>query len=51
MLWKCHKCNIRFSPEHILDHIRIMHPDQDDGFDKWPDGEPVIHEDADEFFL
>jgi hypothetical protein len=31
--------------------MRLMHPDQEVDYDKWPDGEPVSWEDADEFFL
>ena len=51
MNWRCDLCGNEFSPNIILNHIRLMHPDQEVDFPVWPDGGPVIHEDADEFFL
>jgi len=51
MMWKCAVCSEEFAFGGILDHIRLMHPERVEVFDKWPDGEPVIYEDADEFFL
>lgn len=32
---------------HILDHIRLLHPDAwDGGFDRWPDGTMVVLDEA-----
>jgi hypothetical protein len=50
-LWNCEICGNMFTPDIILDHIRLMHPDVEIDCDKWPDGEPVVYEDADDFFL
>lgn len=51
MEWKCAICLSSFLAGEILNHIRLMHPDLEVKADHWPDGEPVIYEDADEFFL
>lgn len=51
MEWKCALCLSFLPAEEIMDHIRLMHPDQEVKAERWPDGEPVFFEDADEFFL
>lgn len=49
--WHCNICETDFAPVLIQEHIRLMHPDLEAESEKWPDGEPIIFEDADEFFL
>jgi hypothetical protein len=50
----CHLCLERVPFAGIADHMRLLHPDlvwhgddpQDARADAWPDGEPVVYEDA-----
>lgn len=49
--WQCNKCDEFYPADQIVNHIRLMHPDTDSGPEFWPDGDPIIHEDADDFFL
>lgn len=45
-------CNLCDGPleggslEEILDHLRVMHPDQYEPPERWPDGGLVIHDDT-----
>lgn len=39
----CHPCAEPLADTELLDHIRLLHPD--DQPEHWPDGSPVIHED------
>jgi hypothetical protein len=50
-IWKCELCGDSHTADKILNHLRLMHPDKDAAPEFWPDGDPVILEDADEFFL
>lgn len=46
---KCELCGERKPATDMLDHIRVMHPDQyGDGPERWPDGTVLIYEDPDE---
>lgn len=49
-MWQCNKCDEFYPADQIVNHVRLMHPG-DNQPEFWPDGEPIIHEDADDFFL
>lgn len=44
----CHLCpsdDNEIADTEVLDHLRVMHPDQyRDGPDRWPDGEVVVND-------
>lgn len=50
----CHLCREYVPMERIADHMRLIHPTlvwhgddpHDARADAWPDGKPVVHEDA-----
>lgn len=51
-MWECAICHDFQPTQAVLDHFRLMHPEvilHDD--ELWPDGQHVIYEDADDFFL
>jgi hypothetical protein len=54
-MWTCALCDERSEGGGVLNHFRLMHPDivifPDDKVARWPDGQVVIEEDPDEFFL
>jgi hypothetical protein len=50
-VWKCIRCEEFHPADKIVNHLRLMHPSDDAAPEFWPDGEPVVFEDADEFFL
>jgi hypothetical protein len=41
---QCQLCGQRMVTPAILDHVRLMHPDQDAVPERWPDGGLVIYE-------
>ncbi len=38
----CEICGETHPIQHILNHLRVMHPDHYEEPDTWPDGGPVI---------
>jgi len=39
----CNLCGERLPLEQVIEHLRVMHPDDyGDGPATWPDGEPVV---------
>lgn len=44
----CHVCEQPVPSAELLDHLRVMHPEQyGDGPQRWPDGALVIIDDSD----
>ena len=50
-MWTCRVCGESLPSGKILEHSRLFHSELYEPVEKWPDGEPVVYEDADEFFL
>lgn len=51
--WACSVCNQEMHGSQLLDHMRLLHPDQYEELelslmDFWPDGNLVVHEDPDD---
>lgn len=41
----CHLCGDRPPDAEMWEHLRVLHPDAwGDGPERWPDGQPVIHD-------
>ena len=52
MTWLCELCGEAVPSEKLLDHARLMHPDQDAEVELWEDGQPVVYDETveEEFF-
>lgn len=44
----CHLCDEHVGNGRLLDHYRLLHPDEDAAPEAWPDGERVIYDDCPE---
>lgn len=50
-IWRCRLCPDMVPAYQLLEHIRLLHPENYEETLRWPDGEPIAWEDADDFFF
>jgi len=46
MTWLCELCGEAVPSEKLLDHARLMHPDQDAEVELWSDGELAVYDET-----
>jgi hypothetical protein len=44
--WFCQPCKEAVPSDKLLDHARLMHPDQDAEVELWEDGQPVVYDET-----
>ncbi|SNR44383.1 hypothetical protein SAMN06265360_10645 [Haloechinothrix alba] len=46
----CVTCNDHIPDPDLLDHLRVMHPDEYAEPERWPDGMPVVEQEPTDVF-